>query len=171
MLTASHTRWSGGMGYLWRGKWIRDEKFVSGRGEPSVGVWKYRSVIEKCWGWYVGLWSWRGCCQPWIWAGSRKQSGGNGTSPGYVGLGLLLNLRGSGQFPMIPKNLNSHKLTVKTTRGDRNSRGKRNRTTRETVTADCGKRVLWIFFYYDCTNPLFRFCTSTWPSWYQKLKY
>ena len=38
MLTASHTRWSGGMGYLWRGKWIRDEKFVSGRGEPSVGV-------------------------------------------------------------------------------------------------------------------------------------
>jgi hypothetical protein len=28
-----HTRWSGEMGYLRKGKWIRDEKFVSGRGE------------------------------------------------------------------------------------------------------------------------------------------
>ena len=35
---ASHTlRWSGEMGYLRRGKWIRDERFVSGRGE-SVSV-------------------------------------------------------------------------------------------------------------------------------------
>ena len=24
----THSRWSGGMGYLRRGKWIRDEKFV-----------------------------------------------------------------------------------------------------------------------------------------------
>jgi hypothetical protein len=30
--TLGHTRWSGGMGYLRRGKWIRDERFVSGRG-------------------------------------------------------------------------------------------------------------------------------------------
>jgi hypothetical protein len=29
----THTRWSGGRGYLRRGKWIRNEKFVSGRGE------------------------------------------------------------------------------------------------------------------------------------------
>ena len=28
-----HTRWSGGMEDLRREKWIRDEKFVSGRGE------------------------------------------------------------------------------------------------------------------------------------------
>jgi hypothetical protein len=28
----AHTRWSGGMGYLRRGKRIRDERFGSGRG-------------------------------------------------------------------------------------------------------------------------------------------
>ena len=32
----THTRWSVGIGYLRRGKWIRDEKFVSGRGVSSV---------------------------------------------------------------------------------------------------------------------------------------
>ena len=30
---ASQSRWSGGMGYLRREKWIRDKNFVSGRGE------------------------------------------------------------------------------------------------------------------------------------------
>ena len=29
----THTRWSGGRGYLRRGKWIRDEKCVIGRDE------------------------------------------------------------------------------------------------------------------------------------------
>ncbi len=28
-----HMRWSGGMRYISRGKWIRDEMFVSGRGK------------------------------------------------------------------------------------------------------------------------------------------
>jgi hypothetical protein len=29
----AHTRWSGGRGYRRRGKWIRGERFVSGKGE------------------------------------------------------------------------------------------------------------------------------------------
>jgi len=31
------------MGYLRRGKWMRDENLVRGRGER---VWKYRSAID-----------------------------------------------------------------------------------------------------------------------------
>ena len=37
----AHTGWSGEMGYLRRGKWIRVEKFVSGRGEP---VWVCETI-------------------------------------------------------------------------------------------------------------------------------
>ncbi len=36
----TYTRWRGEMGYLRRGKWIRDERFGSGKGE-CVFVKKY----------------------------------------------------------------------------------------------------------------------------------
>ena len=106
------------MGYLRRGYWKRDET----RGwclywEGSVCVWNYRTVLMLRF--YVGLWPCRGYCQPWIWVGSRKQRGGNGTSPGYAEDDQLLNLQKK-LFPDDPAKWNSHKLTVMVVRGGNN---------------------------------------------------
>ena len=44
-----HNRWSGGMRYLRRGKWIRDETFVRGRGDchgVRVNLWQSMKITK-----------------------------------------------------------------------------------------------------------------------------
>jgi hypothetical protein len=41
---ASHTRWSGVWGHLWRGKWMGGMRFVNGRGELG---WEEKSSAAK----------------------------------------------------------------------------------------------------------------------------
>ncbi len=82
-----------------------------------------------------GLWTWRGCCRPEIWTGS-KQCGGSGIGPGCVTHSQLLKRQKNGGCPdEFSKMWKRTQWRSRVTTGVRNIRHERNRV-RGTVIYD-----------------------------------